>query len=305
VTAPQDPLPGTRPPERRLPASPVRVGPKPAGPAPPRADGAAARWWQVAFAPPVLALQFLTAVPIPIGVPAGPRQLGRALGLFPLVGAMLGLALGGLDALLRLGLPSALASALVLIGAVLLTGGLHLDGLMDACDGLFGGRTVERRLEIMRDSRVGAFGVLGGVLQLLLKYAALESLPGALRGPALVASLAAGRWAMVAAIWGFPYARPQGLGAVFKAGVGLSGVAVATLLALVATALPFGPAGLQLGPLLLGVAAVLTGLAGRWMAARLGGLTGDTYGAIDELVEATSLVAIVALSRGLLGVAGG
>jgi adenosylcobinamide-GDP ribazoletransferase len=273
--------------------------------------GAPYRRWREVFAPPVLALQFLTAVPFPVGVPADPSHLGRALALFPLVGAIIGLTLGGLDALLRLALPSPLASALVLIVAALLTGGLHLDGLMDACDGLFGGRTVERRLEIMRDSRVGAFGVIGGVLLLLLKYAALESLPGALRGPALVAALTAGRWAMVAAVWGFPYARPRGLGAAFKSGLRFPGVVVATLIALGALSvlgvagLPSGPADLPLGPFLLVAAGVMVWLAGRWMAARLGGLTGDTYGALDELVEAASLVTIVALSGTLRRAAGG
>jgi adenosylcobinamide-GDP ribazoletransferase len=257
----------------------------------------------------VLACQFLTAVPLPLSVPAGSRQLGRALALFPLVGAVLGLVLGGLDALLRVVFPLSVASALVLVAGTLLTGGLHLDGLMDTCDGLFGGDTPERRLEIMRDSRVGSYGVLGGALQVLLKYAALGALgvgaAGApfgaplsigVRGGALVTSLVAGRLAMVAAMWLFPYARPTGLGTAFKAGLRLPAVAIATGVALACTWIVLGWAG----PILVLVATALALLAARGIAGSLGGgLTGDAYGATNELAEAAVLLGLLAwLARG-------
>jgi adenosylcobinamide-GDP ribazoletransferase len=247
--------------------------------------------WRAALAPPVLAFQFLTAVPLPLGVPATPADLGRALSFFPLVGAALGLVLAGTDAALRLALPAAVVSVLVVTAGALLTGGLHLDGLMDSADGVFGGRTPVRRLEIMRDSRVGSFGVLAGAFQVLLKVTTLAALGVEVRGQALIAALVAGRLAMVLAVWFFPYARPDGLGAGFKAGVRPAGVAAAVVVAAVACGLALGLAGL----LLLAATGAVVALTGRWLAARLGGgLTGDTYGALSEVAEVAVLLGALA-----------
>jgi adenosylcobinamide-GDP ribazoletransferase len=240
-----------------------------------------APWWQEALAPPVLALQFLTAVPIPLAMPASPRHLGRAMACFPLVGALLGLALGALDAILRLALPVSVEVALLLAACVLLVGGLHLDGLMDTADGAFGGRTVERRLEIMRDSRVGSFGVLAGGLALLVEYSALVALAPPLRLPSLVLALTCARWGMALATWRFPYARPHGLGAGFKQGVTWRHTLVATILA---TAVAVAVAG-WVGLAALAAAALLVALLGIWLSGKFGGLTGDCYGAINEAVE--------------------
>ena len=234
-------------------------------------------WWRETLAGPVLAIQFLTAVPLPLAVPATPRHLGRALAFFPLAGALLGLALAGLDSVL-------------LAAGVLATGALHVDGLMDACDGIFGGRTAVGRLEIMRDSRVGSYGVLAGALQLLLKYAALSALPLGWRGAALVMALSAGRWAMVGATWVFPYARPEGLGAAFKAGVTWPSVALATLFAIAVAWASLGAPGLAL----LGLAGAAAWLTGTYAAGKLGGLTGDCYGAVNEVVETALLLALLA-----------
>jgi adenosylcobinamide-GDP ribazoletransferase len=244
------------------------------------------------LAPPILALQFLTAVPVPIVVPAEPKQLGWSLAFFPAVGALLGLALAALDwGLLRV-LPLPVATALLLVAATLITGALHLDGLMDTCDGVLGGRTRERRLEIMRDSRVGAFGALAGALQVLLKYAALVSLPAGARGPALVLSFSAGRWAMAAATWAFPYARPEGLGTSFKAGVSAPPVLVATVCVAGVAWVTWGAAGMAL----LGGVAVIALLGATYLSGRLGGLTGDCYGALNEVVESVALVGLVAVA---------
>ena len=253
------------------------------------------------LAPPVLALQFLTAVPLPLAVPAGPRELGRALGLFPLVGALLGLLLAALDATLLRVLPAGVTSALVLVAGTLLTGGLHLDGLMDTSDGVFGGRTRERRLEIMRDSRVGSYGVLAGALQLLVKYVALVSLPQGWRGAALVASLTCGRWAMVAAMRAFPYARADGLGRTFKDGVRMGDVGLATVLAVGLCWFVLRAQGAALTELAALLLWAITGslVAGWWLTQRVGGLTGDCYGAVNELIEAGALVLLVGATAAL------
>jgi adenosylcobinamide-GDP ribazoletransferase len=124
----------------------------------------------------VTALQFLTIVPPVIRRPFTPEELGRSVGWFALVGIVIGLALVGSDRALIMVFPTSIATALVLTIWVLITGALHLDGFLDTCDGLFGGRTAEARLRIMRDERVGAYAVVGGILLILLKYACLSAL---------------------------------------------------------------------------------------------------------------------------------
>ena len=123
-----------------------------------------------------------------------------------------------------------MTAAFLVTTVVIVTRALHLDGLMDVCDGMFGGFTPERRLEIMKDSRVGAFGVVGGIIVLLLKYAALLSLltiaePG--KEWALLIFPAISRWTMVVLLGSFPYVRSQGLGSPFHS----SGTKVSTTLA--------------------------------------------------------------------------
>jgi adenosylcobinamide-GDP ribazoletransferase len=144
----------------------------------------------------------------------------------------------------------------------------------------------------MRDSRVGSYGVLAGGLQLLLKYAVLVSLPVVWRGPALVLSLLCGRWAMAAAMWAFPYARAEGLGSGFKAGVTATIAIAATVLA---AALAWAMLGVSGEAVLLIVAAVAWGLAAA-LARAVGGLTGDCYGAMNEVAEATVLVTLSGVS---------
>ena len=244
-----------------------------------------APWW----GPLALSVGLLTVIPAP-AVAMSPLVAGRAAALFPLVGALIGLLLGGLGLGLDRFLPPGPTAALLLAAATLLTGGLHLDGLMDTADGLAGGRDPERRLAIMRDSRVGAAGVAAGVLAILTQFASLSELPGQTRLVALVAAGAVSRWAVLAAMALFPAARPEGLGAAFRAGVTLPVAAVGTGLVLI-VALLTRPLGL----LALLAATVAMLLLGRALARRLGGLTGDAYGAIAAATETTALVAAVAI----------
>jgi adenosylcobinamide-GDP ribazoletransferase len=184
-------------------------------------------------------------------------------------------------------------AVLLLAANALATGGLHLDGLMDTADGVFGGRTVERRLEIMRDSRIGAFGALAGGLTLLGQYACLSELTGVARLTALVVALSLGRWTMAAAIGAFPSARATGLGATFHQAGGRWPLALATGIALAAAA----AAGL-VGLCGFGAAVLVTLLGGRFLTGRLGGLTGDTYGALAMIAETFVLYIAVGL-RGM------
>ncbi len=188
-----------------------------------------------------------------------------------------------------------LTAAFLVATLVIATRALHLDGLMDVCDGVFGGFTRERRLEIMRDSNVGAFGVAGGVTVLLLKYGALVallSLPEPGKEWALLLFPALSRWSMVVLLGAFPYVRTQGLGSPFHGGGIKVATTVAGVSALVASFLLGGFAGLGL---FFGAVA-LAWMLGWAMAKALGGLTGDTYGAANEIVETTVIIAATALA---------
>ena len=123
------------------------------------------------------ALQFLTIISIPWRRDAQKAQLGHCVGYFPIIGLIIGLILAGLSWVLLFVIPSTIANALLLVVLVIITGALHLDGLADTCDGLAGHKSVEDRWQIMHDSRVGGFGVIGIVLVLLVKYVSLNSIP--------------------------------------------------------------------------------------------------------------------------------
>lgn len=252
----------------------------------------------------LVALQFLTRLPSPIRHEITVEEMGRSAAWFPAVGLLLGLILAALDLLLRLALPPAVVDVLLLVALLALTGALHMDGLMDTCDGIFSFKPPERRLEIMRDSRVGSFGVVGAASVLLVQFGALQSLPlgpyGGLEGTPLTQRAAAlvlapllARWAMVYATVAFPLARASGLGAMLRQHTGRRELVLATLTALV-VALAVGR--------LAGLAAFLVALTTTWLGARyvmtkIPGLTGDVYGAINEVVFAVVLLAWPLLLR--------
>jgi len=157
-----------------------------------------------------VAFGFLTVLPVPASTWSAPTPFGRAFSWFPLVGLVLGGILVLAALVVAALVPALVAAALLLLFGVLLTGGLHLDGLMDTCDGVFCVRSPEERLVIMRDSHTGAFGVLGAVCLLLVKFAALSALLAGDQQLLLDALLLApmlSRWAMVLAALCFPYGR--------------------------------------------------------------------------------------------------
>jgi adenosylcobinamide-GDP ribazoletransferase len=222
------------------------------------------------------------------GIEASPLIGGE---YFPLVGVLLAVILLLLTLVLAPLVPKLVLAALLVVALVILTGGLHLDGLMDTCDGLFGGQTRERRLEIMRDSRVGSFGVLAGACALLLKFACFASFGVHALPVVLFVTLPAARWALVLALRLFPGARPNGLGEIFRQDSTSQRLALACALSLVAALL-----GAQLAGLIVWCVVTLTALAlGVWITRKLGGLTGDTYGAIAEVAEIAGLLAFILL----------
>lgn len=235
------------------------------------------------------ALAFLTVLPVPA------RWVGRADGwtvaAFPLLGLGLGLALGAADALAGALLAPPVRAALVLALWVALSGALHLDGWVDFCDALAPGLSMERARAALQDPRVGALGLAGGVLLLLLKFALLVSLPWP-RWPALAGGLSLARWGAALAL----HARPYGgqLGREMKARLAARHLATASLLALPAIPLLGGAAGLAGVAAVAALALTLTAVAQR----RLGAVRGDLYGAVIELGEAAVLLLALVLPRG-------
>jgi adenosylcobinamide-GDP ribazoletransferase len=243
------------------------------------------------------ALRFLTIIPLP-GRRLTPGEIGRATAYFPAIGAIIGLILLGLNWLLGLILPQLVVNILLLVALAVVSGGLHLDGFVDTCDGLVGHKTAAQRLRVMKDSRAGAFGIIGVAFLLLVKYAALSSVPALWLAPTLLLMPVLSRWTMVWAVFAYPYARPSGLGKIFKQGASSSDFLVATLIALVIAVMPSELFGLFI---MFGVWVVVMALA-FYFKSRFGGLTGDTYGAINEIAEVLVLLFVCLLAQvGWLG----
>lgn len=226
------------------------------------------------------AIAFYTSLPLP---PSWPIQVAGAAKWCPWVGLLLGGILWGAQALFRLlPVPPLVASVLLVALWLVLTGGLHLDGAMDTADGL-AVRDPQRRLEVMADSRTGAFGVMAAMVILLLKVAALGSLE---QGSVLLWVLVGGRLSQVWAIARYPSLKPQGTGQIHKASCHFprdfwpSGL----LLLFLAFLQP-----VPLGQLLFALLLIL--LIPAWFQWQLGGHSGDTYGAVVEWTEALLLVA--------------
>ena len=235
--------------------------------------------------PLVAAFAFLTRLPVWRG-PLLDGELGRSVSFFPLVGLVLGFALTGMTAALAGSLAPWLVAVLLAALLAVLTGGLHLDGLADVFDALGGGRGDRvRMLEIMRDSRIGAHGATALVLALIAKVAALAQVAERHDLLALLAFPTVARWLAAVLVVLFPYARAEGLGRAFNGEAGRLQVGVATAIAAV-TLIVLGPALIL--PALGTAAAVLA--FGFWLYRRLGGLTGDVYGAAIELGEVVMLI---------------
>ncbi len=248
------------------------------------------------------ALGFLTILPL---APKGEAGLQSARGWFPVAGLLLGLVLVGLDLLMHWGyplfteeqraFPPLLSASVLVIAIAALTRALHLDGFMDCCDALLGGFDRERRLEILRDSHVGAFAVVGVVSLLLIKVAAIMALPPPGRFWILLLFPALSRWGMLVVLELFSYVRPQGIGVPFQPKGGRWQLLAGLVVALAATVALAGPAGL----VLLGLATAVALAMAAWASRLLGGVTGDVYGAVNEVSEAAVLVLAALVAYGV------
>ena len=236
------------------------------------------------------AVLFYTRLPMPKHWPVEFGQIARVA---PVVGLGLGILLAGIDGLLSLRMPLLLRSGLVVLVGIWLTGGLHLDGAMDTADGL-AVQDSQRRLAVMADSQSGAFGVMVAIAILLLKTTALASLSHT-RWFALMAAAAWGRWGQQWAIGNYPYLKPHGKGAFHKQAIPSPWYTLPCALGLLLlTIVGIGLArisweyGVVTAAVGIGSAVLMAG----WLNCRLGGHTGDTYGAVVEWVEVAVLVGL-------------
>ena len=229
------------------------------------------------------AFAFLTIFPVG---PANQPPTAWASSFFPLVGLALGGILACLDFILSEALPMPVVGAVLLAALLILTRAIHTEGFLDSCDGLLGGRSRSEKLRILRGSHVGAFAVIGCVSLLMLKWALLAGGPNGTRTELLVLFPGLSRFGMLCTMSAFSYVRKQGLGTSFTVGRRLWQPAVGLVIASVASVLLLGVGGLAL----LGTSLFASMLVGWWVSRLIGGMTGDTYGAINELAEVVVLL---------------
>lgn len=233
------------------------------------------------------AVGLLSVLPVPRRAHGLPSAV--TLVAFAPAGLLLGALVGGLELALAPVLPVAPRSAVLLGALLLLSGGMHLDGLMDSADGLFGGRDPARRLEIMRDSRVGAYGVAAAGAVLLVQYAALSAVTGQ-RWTVVIVAVGLSRAASALALGVARPARADGLGSVFSVPRRLAG---GTAAALVAAAAAVALGGWH-GAAAVGVALLATVAVVAVFRRRVGGMSGDGFGAVVELSLAGALLCFAA-----------
>jgi adenosylcobinamide-GDP ribazoletransferase len=232
--------------------------------------------------PFIAALGFLTIIPLPSHWAHEKEALGDAIPFFPIVGLLIGAVIATLDSgFVRL-FPPLLASVLTVIAMVAVSGGLHMDGLGDTADGFLSSRPREQILKIMRDSRSGVMGVLAIVLIVSLKIAAVASLGAGIRRQAVFLMPLAGRCALVISLFLLPYVRQEGglVSPFLKRCSSLHALWAVGLLA-VAGWVAAGMTGLAMGT----ASVIGTVLFSAYVRSKIGGLTGDTLGAVCEIVE--------------------
>lgn len=254
----------------------------------------------------LIGLQFLTRISLVTQTVWTEEDFGRSVRYFPAVGAVLGLAYVSLLSIvisLTDGSFPMLEAALAIVLSFALTGGIHCDGFMDSFDGLFCGRDRERMLEIMKDSRVGAFGAVSFVGLTLIGFATLSELARASTGFFLAALFSApilGRLMMVMTIGLFRYARAEGMGKAFADRTTGSTLIFASVEAIVLLSpLIFFSIEMFLTALMSGLISLMIAFGfGRHATKKLGGVTGDIYGAVELLSEFSVPIVFLFLNGG-------
>jgi adenosylcobinamide-GDP ribazoletransferase len=243
------------------------------------------------------AVQFLTRLPVPRDSAGSEEQLGKAAAFFPLVGVIVGGGAALVFLLLQQVLPPIAPVLCAIIFTAFITNGFHEDGFADAFDGFGGGWTKERTLEIMRDSRIGVYGVLALIFLILGKLNFLSLLPQGQIWRWLIVGHAAARWTILPLCAWLPYARAEGQGRLVAGQVGTLEIVTGSAALLVAFLLLSWQAALAA----LLMTSLVTLLSGLYFRARLQGVTGDCLGAANQLTEvALYLTAVILLRFDLL-----
>lgn len=233
----------------------------------------------------LIALQFLTILPFNIKGKIEGEDFGRSLIYFPIVGLLLGLFLAGV-AYISAFLPPIVISILILAAGTVITGGIHLDGFADACDGFYGKRRKEDILKIMRDSRIGTMGAAGVVMLLLFKFAALSSIRLQDLWKVLIMTAVFARWSQAFACSASKYARDDGKAKYFIEYAKKADILMGALFILILNWFLMGIKGVILFALL--AAAIFLFI--QYVKRKIGGMTGDTIGATNEIAEAAALI---------------
>lgn len=245
-----------------------------------------------------VALQFFTRLPIPAWVGFDAQWLQHAARYFPLVGCVVAAIAAAVYAAAALLLPAPVAAVLSSAASIYLTGAFHEDGFADTCDGLGGGMTRERALEIMKDSRVGAYGAIGIVCMLATKLSALAVLPPAQVVAALLLAHPLSRLAATSLIWKLEYVRGEGKAKPLAQQMTTAEFAIAAATAALPAALLLA-AGWTTPSAVLS-ALLAAGLAALWLGhkfvRRLGGYTGDCLGAVQQVAEVMIYLAVLAMA---------
>lgn len=242
----------------------------------------------------ITALQFLTTLRVAKEEIRSTEEFAASMRFFPLIGLLIGGILAGVGYAAGLKLSPGAVGAILLVAEIMLTGGLHLDGYMDTMDGIFSGRSRERILEIMKDSRVGAHAViaLGGLF--ILKYGLLVEVASHKAWGVLVIMPALGRFTMGIGTALFPYARPEGLGKGFAEYFTRLDLAVTLIYSGAAAVFFLGWQGI----LITAAVGIWGYVFSKFVTGRIGGLTGDVYGALSELSEVIVLLCAIILPLG-------
>ena len=233
-------------------------------------------------------VQFFTRIPIKSNIILEKQDFGKGLIFAPLVGGVIGLFLLVLYNILITFMPLQMTAVFLIIGYMLITGGLHLDGLGDTFDGMFSNRPKEQILEIMRDSRVGTNAVLGIFSILLMNYATICSIKSDTIGVAILLMPVAGRIGSLVGAGLHTYARSgEGLGKTFIDFCGIKEIVIGFILGTVVFYLLAGPKGVGIAFLMLFSAIFVS----KFFARKIGGTTGDVLGAVCEINQTMFLVA--------------
>ena len=230
----------------------------------------------------LIALQFLTRFPVNIGGELPADALAESARFFPVIGALVGAGAIGIDLLVGSRGGRSVSVVLMLIYFVVITGGLHEDGLADAADGFGGGWTKDRVLAIMRDSNIGSFGALALGFSLLSRFVFLTSLPATSFHDVVLAGQVLNRWSMLPLAYWLPPARNEdGQGARMARKTSTTSLVAGTGFTLVVVSIACGLAGVLMIAIGCGVAT----LTGAYYRRRIGGITGDCLGATCQVTE--------------------